>query len=278
MQEVARACPTCRGEAFFDELENDKEADKIAAAAAKTNLSSAELVLWRQRKTDGLQLSKRSKQSSVQAMQLAIREERDFSHAVIVSRSPSSRAVCACCSEQISCGALRVHRVDGRFSHVTCHDMAAELQNICAGERIGLGEVHVSVETNIVNPQLMRPDLMEIRRADPAELRALRQTLTNAAGMSQWFCESPPLRSRTPRIGHLCVSSADAGVWESGDIHQNSGNIWGRAADERLGLIPQRPAAPSPQSPQLDVAPTAPGFARLMQAFVFDALFGETYH
>lgn len=165
---------------------------------------------WRQRKTDGLQLSKRNKQGSVQVMQLAIKEERDFSHAVIVSRSPSSRAVCACCSEQISCGALRVHRVDGRFNHVACHDMAAEMQNICAGERIGLGEVHVSVETNIVDPKLMRPDLMEIRRADPAELRALRQTLTNAAGMSQWFCESP--RSAcAPRIGrtrHLLLTRA----------------------------------------------------------------------
>ena len=232
---------------------------------------------WRQRKTDGLQLSKRNKQGSVQVMQLAIKEERDFSHAVIVSRSPSSRAVCACCSEQISCGALRVHRVDGRFNHVACPDMAAEMQNICAGERIGLGEVHVSVETNIVDPKLMRPDLMEIRRADPAELRALRQTLTNAAGMSQWFCESPrcaPLCLRSPHRTHT-ASSADAGMWESGHIHQNNGNIWGRAADERLGLIPERPAARSPQSPQLGIAPPAPHFVQLMQALVFDAFFGD---
>jgi hypothetical protein len=188
---MSRACPTCRGEVFFEDLQGDKDADKIAAADAKKSLSSAELAQWRQRKTDGLKLSKRNKQGTVHVMQLALAEERDFEHAVIVSRSPSSRAVCACCSEQISCGTLRVHRTDGRFSHVTCHDMEAEMQEVCTGERIGLGEVHVSVETNIVDPKLMRPDPMEISRADPVQLRALRQKLTNAAGMSQWFCELP---------------------------------------------------------------------------------------
>ena len=189
--QMSRACPTCRGEVYYEELEGDKEADKIAIKCAKKSLGPTELAQWRQKKTDGLQLSKRNEQGSVQVMQLAIKEEREFEHAVIVSRSPSSRAICTCCSEQISCGTLRVHRNDGRFSHVTCHDMEAEMQEVCTGERIGLGEVHVSVETNIVDPKLMRPDPMEIKRSDPVQLRALRQKLTSAAGMSQWFCELP---------------------------------------------------------------------------------------
>lgn len=188
--EVTRPCPTCRTEMFFEELQGDREADKIAADVAKTSLSPKELGQWRQRKADGLELSKRIKQGGAQAAHLAIAEERAFVHAVILSRSPSSRAVCPCCSEHISRGSLRVHRADGRFSHVACHDMEAELKDVCTGERVGLGEVHVSVETNIVDPKLMRPDLTEVRRVNSIELRDIRQKLLNAAGMSQWFCES----------------------------------------------------------------------------------------
>jgi hypothetical protein len=188
--EVPRPCPTCRRETYFDELEGDRDADKVASAAAKSELDSAELAQWRQRKKDGQALSARTKKDSVQAMQLALQEEKDFVHAVVASRSPTSRATCACCSQTISAGSLRVHRSDGRFSHVRCHDMDAELQEICAGERKGLGEVHVSVDTNIVDPKLMRVSTCELRHVEAEELRTLRQKLTNAAGMSEWFCES----------------------------------------------------------------------------------------
>ena len=273
--QMSRACPTCRAEIFYEELEGDKEADKIAINCAKKSLAPAELALWRKRKSDGLQLFKRNEQGSVQALQLAIKEEREFEHAVIVSRSPSSRAICACCSEQISCGTLRVHRIDGRFSHVTCHDIEAEMQEVCTAERIGLGEVHVCVETNIVDPKLLRPDAMEIRRADPAQLHTLRQKLTNAAGMSQWFCELP-MRAL------LGLPIANTSLRESGHIHRNSGNVWGHAAEERLGLVPERPAARStddllsPIGDRRNDVPNPlpnPRFAQLMQAMVFDAFF-----
>ena len=72
--------------------------------------------------------------------------------------------------------------------------------------------------------------------------------------------------------------------WFSGHIHQNDGNIWSRTADARLGLVPELPEAQSPDSPDsLDspvspaggvAPPTPPRFAQVMQAFVFDALFG----
>ena len=83
--EVPRPCPTCRRETYFDELEGDRDADKVASAAAKSELDSAELAQWRQRKKDGQALSARTKKDSVQAMQLALQEEKVFVLAVVAS-------------------------------------------------------------------------------------------------------------------------------------------------------------------------------------------------
>ena len=232
--EMMRSCPSCRTDILYGELQGDGDADKAADAEAKQTLDPAALKAWRQRKKDGKSLFARARKGGNLA--LAISEEKDFTHALIVSQSPSGRGSCAACDEGIAKGGLRVHRADGRFSHTACHDVEAELQQVCAGERVGLGEIFLNLEANIVDPQLMRNSRQAVRSADPEEMRLLRLKLTTAAGNSQWF-------------------------WH---IERNIGNIW--STDP-----PPRPAAAMPAQLQAAAAGLAPLLPELAAQQLADA-------
>ena len=88
-------------------------------------------------------------------------------------------------------GQPAIHRADGRFSHTACHNVEAELQQVCVGECVGLGEIFLNLETNVVDPHVAQ---LPRRRGLPDD-QGVREVVKSFSSLIA-SARLPPFRAR----------------------------------------------------------------------------------